>query len=215
MLLVHAPLDTSFPMGLATSFQQHALSEAGIQMIIGTSTEAGLLSARRTSLRTAGSRIAEVVLVIDGVEHRITAIPTARSCASRRRASRRPARRRPSAASGPSCRTAVVPWRRAGRRGRLRAGADRDPAHRTDARRDAGARVRGLAVEGVAMGDFGVELAAPACRHPLRRGQRCRGHHRCASRRQRVHRWRDGTGAELGIVSRPLFHGEESPCGPA
>jgi hypothetical protein len=28
-------------------------------------------------------------------------------------------------------------------------------------------------------------------------------------------RWRDGTGAELGIVSRPLFPDEPSPCGAA
>ena len=121
----------------------------------------GLRSGSRTRVP-----IAEVVLVIDGVEHRISGDPDRQIV--RHDAVRAVARhagglrRLLGQVAGP----AVVPWRRAGRRGRLRAGADRDPAHRTDARRDAGARVRGLARRGRRDGRLRRGAGRPACRPP-------------------------------------------------
>ena len=72
-------------------------------------------------------------------------------------------------------------------------------------------------VEGVAMRDFGVELTAPG-QPPVRCGvveddvsiiiEALRAGNEYT-------RWRDGSGAEHGIVSRPLFPGEPSPCEPS
>ena len=68
------------PDGAGHQLPAARLSEAGIQMIIDAATEAGLLSGPTDFApdRAPGSRVAEVVLVIDGVEYRISGDPDRR-----------------------------------------------------------------------------------------------------------------------------------------
>ena len=219
VLLIHAPLDTSFPMGLSTIFQAHAISDAGIQMIIDAAADAGLLSGATDFApdQAPGSRVAEVVLVIDGVEHRITGDPDSQIvCVTT--PCEAPAGT-PEAFGGF---WAKIQDPQAFLNEELGAAEVYEPERiailLTEPRLDATLEPEyaDWPVDGVAMGDFGVELPGnPPARCGVVEGEAVAAVVDALRAANEYTRWRDGTGAELGIVSRPLFPDEESPCEPS
>ncbi|HET9344305.1 MAG TPA: hypothetical protein VFO05_01280, partial [Candidatus Limnocylindrales bacterium] len=71
-------------------------------------------------------------------------------------------------------------------------------------------------LEGASMRDFGVEVpGAPPARCGTVEGDEVAIVIEALRAGNEYTRWRDGSGDEYGIVSRPLFPGEESPCGPS
>jgi hypothetical protein len=73
-------------------------------------------------------------------------------------------------------------------------------------------------VSGVSMHDFGVELSSPnlpPSRCGIVEGPEVATVIEALRAGNEYTRWRDGSGAEYGIVSRPLFPDEPSPCGEA
>jgi hypothetical protein len=220
VLLIHAPLDTMFPMGLSTAFQQHTISEAGIQMIVDAATEAGLLTGVTDFAPDSppGSSVAEVVLVIDGVEYGITGDPDRRivcvttPCEA--------AHGTPEAFGGF---WAKLEDPQAFLGDELGMAGISEPKRLaillTEPTLDATLEPEyaDWPVEGVSMRDFGVELAAPGL-PPARCGV-IESEVSVVTSALRAGnestRWRDASGAEYGIVSRPLFPGEASPCEPS
>ena len=219
VLLIHAPLDTMFPMGLATVFQAHAISDAGIQMIIEAATAAGLLSGTTDFAPDGppGSKTAEVVLVIDDVEHRITGDPD-RQIVCVTTPCEAPAGT-PEAFGGF---WAKLQDPQAFLNEELDAAEVYEPERiailLTEPRLDATLEPEyaDWPVEGVSMRNFGIELpGAPPARCGVVEGDEAATVIEALRAGNEYTRWRDGTGAEFGIVSRPLFPGEESPCGPS
>jgi hypothetical protein len=219
VLLIHAPLDTSFPMGLATILQQHAISETGIQLILDAATEAGLLSGTTDFApdRMPGSRVAEVVLVIDGVEHRLTGDPDRQIVCVTTPCEAAPGTPEafggfwakledPQAFLGEELGAAEVyePTRLAILLTEPHLDATIEPEYAD------------WPVEGVSMRDFGVELpGTPPARCGIVEGDDVSIVIDALRAGNEYTRWRDGSGDEYGIVSRPLLPDEESPCGPS
>jgi hypothetical protein len=216
LLLLHAPLDTSFPMGLATIFQVHPISDAGIQKVIDAATQAGLLSGTTDFApdRAPGSKTAEIVLVIDGVEHRISGDPD----------------RQIVCITTPCEAAPGTPEAFGGFWAKLQdpqafLNEDLGPAEvyepdriallLTEPKLDATLEPEyaDWPVEGVSMAEFGVELpGTPPARCGVVEGAAVSAVVDALRAGNEYTRWRDGSGAELGIVSRPLFPGEENPC---
>jgi hypothetical protein len=217
--LLRAPQDAIFPPGLATILQQHAISEAGIARIVEAARAGGLLSTTTDFAPDAapGSRTAEIVFVIDGVEHRVTGDPNRQIVCVTTPCEAAPGT--PEAFGGF--------WAKLGDLNGL-VGEELGPATVHEPEQlallltapplDATIPVEyaDWPLEGVAMQEFGVELPGGS---PSRCGivegadlPRVMAALRAANA---YTRWRDSTGAELGIVSRPLFPGEPSPCEPA
>jgi hypothetical protein len=220
VLLVHAPLDAMFPMGLATILQAHAISDAGIQMIIDAATAAGLLSGTTDFAPDSppGSKTAEVVLVFDGVEHRITGDPD-RQIVCVTTPCEAPAGT-PEAFGGF---WAKLQDPQAFLNEELGVASVYEPERiailLTEPKLDATLEPEyaDWPVEGAWMRDFGVELTAsgiPPARCGVVEDEIPRVIEALRAGNEYT-RWRDGTGAEFGIVSRPLFPGEESPCEPS
>ena len=219
LVLFHAPLDTSFPMGLSTIFQAHPISDAGIQKIIDAATQAGLLSGTTDFApdRAPGSKTAEIVLVIDGVEHRISGDPD----------------RQIVCITTPCEAAPGTPEAFGGFWAKLQdpqAFMDEDlgPAEvyepdriallLTEPKLDATLEPEyaDWPVEGVSMAEFGVELpGTPPARCGVVEGAAVSAVIDALRAGNEYTRWRDDTGAELGIVSRPLFPDEENPCEPS
>jgi hypothetical protein len=63
---------------------------------------------------------------------------------------------------------------------------------------------------------LGASLDVPAATPPIRcgivEGADLPGVLAAFGSANELTRWRDGTGAELGVVARPLFPGESDPC---
>jgi hypothetical protein len=219
LLLIHAPLDTSFPMGLSTILEAHAISDAGIQMIVDAANKAGLLSGPTDFApdRAPGSKVAEVVLVIDGVEHRITGDPDRQIVCITTPCD--PAPGTPEAFGGFWAR---IQDSQAFLNDELGPAEVYEPERiailLTEPRLDATLEPEyaDWPVDGVMMGEFGVELPGnPPARCGVVEGEDVTAVVDALRAANEYTRWRDGAGAELGIVSRPLFPDEENPCEPS
>ena len=219
VLFIHAPLDTSFPMGLATILQGHAISDAGIQMIIDAATQAGLLSGTTDFApdRMPGSKVAEIVLVIDGVEHRITGDPDRQIvCVTT------PCEAAPGTPEAFGGYWAKLQDPQAFLGDELGAAEAYEPERiailLTEPKLDATLEpdYAEWPLEGASMRDFGVEFpGAPPSRCGVVEGDDVPVMIDALRAANEYTRWRDGSGDEYGIVSRPLFPDEESPCGPS
>jgi hypothetical protein len=217
--LVRAPQDAIFPPGLATILQQHAISETGFARIIQAAETAGLLSGATDFIEDVGpgSRTAEIVLVIDGVEHRIVGDPDRQIVCITTPCEAAPGT--PEAFGGF--------WARLSDLGslvgdELGEAAVHDPERIAlllmEPRIDATLPVEFATwpLHDVAMQDFGVALpGATPSRCGVIEGPDLPDVVAALRAANAYTRWRDGTGAELGVVSRPLFPGEPDPCRPA
>jgi hypothetical protein len=219
VVLVQAPQDAMFPPGLVTILQRHTISEAGIQKIVAAAEAAGLLSGTLDFApdRPPGSTTAELVLVIDGVEHRLTGDPDRRIvCVTT-----------PCEAAPGTAEAFGGFWSELEDLNAL-VGEDLGPAEAyrpdrlallvTEPRLDATIEPEyaDWPVDGVPMAEFGVELpGAPPSRCGIVEGDELPAVVAALQAGNVYTRWRDGSGAEHGIVSRPLFPDEASPCGPS
>ena len=219
LLLIHAPLDTMFPMGLSTIFEAHAISDAGIQKIIDAATEAGLLSGTTDFApdRAPGSKVAEIILVIGGIEHRISGDPDRQIVCITTPCDAAPGT--PEAFGGF---WAKLQDPQAFLNEELGAAQVYEPERiailLTEPRLDATLEPQHAdwPVEGVSMADFGVELpGAPPARCGVVEGADVTAVIDALRAGNEYTRWRDDTGDEFGIVSRPLFPDEQDPCEPS
>jgi hypothetical protein len=214
-------LDTTFPMGLPTILEEHPISDAGVERLIEAANAAGLLSGPTDYAPDAapGARTAEIVFVIDGVERRITGDPNLEIVCVTTPCDAAPGT--PEAFGGFWSKLENLQAFLGDELGEAAVRVpDRLAILLVEPMLDATIppQYADWPVSGVSMRDFGVELSAPnlpPSRCGVVEGAGVSAVIAALRAGNEYTRWRDGSGDEYGIVSRPLFPDEANPCGAA
>ena len=216
--IIPAPQDAIFPPGLVTTLEQHPISDAGVQTIISAAATAGLLSGPTDFApdRMPGSKTAELQFVISGVARTVSGDPDRQIvCVT---APCDPAPGTPEAFAGFWAKLQDLPAFVGDELGEAAVyRPERLALLLTEPPVDATLppQYADWPIAGVSMRDFGTEIAGtPPARCGIVEGEALPAVVAALDSANTYTRWRDGSGDEFGIVSRPLFPDEASPCGP-
>jgi hypothetical protein len=214
--IVHGPMDAIAPAPLLPVIDVREISDSGIRRLIDEAAAAGLLDGPTdlTGGSQPGSMTAEIVFVIDGAERRVTGDPGKRIVCVVGPCDPPPGT--PAAFAGFWAKLETLPdWLDSELGDPVPYEPDRMAILLTEPALDANLPIEyaDWPIDGVAMAHFGVEQpGAPTSRCGLVDGDQLAAALAAFADANQYTRWQDGTGAEMGIVARPLFPVEESPC---
>lgn len=213
--ILYGPMDAIAPAPLLPVINAHEISDAGIRQIIDGATAAGLLSGSGdfTAGGMPGSRTAEIVLGIDGTDHRLTGDPDRQIvCVT---APCEPQPGTPEAFGWFWAKLTTLPDWLGDELGQPAPWVpERMAILLTEPMLDANLPIQyedwPLATP---MAEFGGELpGSPANRCGVVTGADLGAALQAFGPANEYTRWRDDAGNERGVVARPLLPGEDDPC---
>jgi hypothetical protein len=216
VVVMPGPMDSIAPAPLLPVIQQRTITDAGIRRIIDEATAAGLLDGPTdlTGGSQPGSMTAEIGFTIDGEDRAVSGDPAKRIVCVVGPCD--PLARTPAAFAGFWAKLETLPdWLGSELGDPVPYEPERMAILLTEPALDANLPIEHAdwPIDGVAMADFGVhQPGAPPSRCGVVEGDQLAAALTAFADANQYTRWQDGTGAEMGIVARPLLPGEESPC---
>jgi hypothetical protein len=216
IVVMPGPMDSIAPAPIVPEILSRPITDAGIRRLIDEASGAGLLDGPTdlTGGSKPGSMTAEIAFMIDGAERVVSGDPGKRIVCVVGPCDPPPGT--PAAFAGFWAKLETLPdWLGSELGDPVPYEPDRMAILLREPALDANLPIEyaDWPIDGGPMRDFGVEQpGAPPSRCGVVDGDQLAVALAAFGAGNQYTRWRDGTGDEMGVIARPLFPGEDSPC---